>query len=86
MVMANFTKATATKPSLLKRDEVKTFFHEFGHALHAIFGATEIASLSGTHTKRDFVELPSQMLEEWLHDKDILKKVSRHYITGATTP
>lgn len=82
VVMANFTKATATKPSLLKRDEVKTFFHEFGHALHAILGATEIASLSGTHTKRDFVELPSQMLEEWLHDKDILKKVSGHYITG----
>ncbi|HEX4068711.1 MAG TPA: M3 family metallopeptidase [Candidatus Babeliales bacterium] len=92
IVMANFTRpvlrslgevgATSTKPSLLKREEVKTFFHEFGHALHAILGATEIASLSGTHTKTDFVELPSQMLEEWLYDKDILKKVSKHYITG----
>ncbi|HLJ31419.1 MAG TPA: M3 family metallopeptidase [Candidatus Babeliales bacterium] len=86
IVMANFTKPTANKPSLLKRDEVKTFFHEFGHALHAILGATEVASLAGTHTKRDFVELPSQMLEEWLHDKDILKKVSRHYVTGESLP
>jgi len=86
IVMANFTKATSNKPSLLKRDEVKTFFHEFGHALHAILGATEVASLSGTHTKRDFVELPSQMLEEWLHDKDILKKVSGHYLTGEPLP
>lgn len=85
-MIANFTKPTAHKPSLLKRDEVKTFFHEFGHALHAILGATEIASLSGTNTKRDFVELPSQMLEEWLHDKDILKKVSKHYITGQPLP
>lgn len=82
IVIANFSKPTATQPSLLKRTEVKTFFHEFGHALHAILGATEIASLSGTHTKTDFVELPSQMLEEWLLDKDILKKVSGHYITG----
>jgi thimet oligopeptidase len=86
IVMANFTKPTAHKPSLLKRDEVKTFFHEFGHALHAILGAAEIASLSGTSTKRDFVELPSQMLEEWLHDKNILKKVSKHYITGQPLP
>ena len=86
IVIANFTKATATQPSLLKRSEVETFFHEFGHALHAILGATQIASLSGTHTKTDFVELPSQMLEEWLIDKDILKKVSGHYITGEPLP
>lgn len=86
IVIANFTKATETKPSLLKRSEVETFFHEFGHALHAILGATEIASLSGTHTKTDFVELPSQMLEEWLMDKEMLKKVSGHYITGQPLP
>ncbi len=86
IVIANFSKPTATQPSLLKRSEVETFFHEFGHALHAILGATEIASLSGTHTKTDFVELPSQMLEEWLIDKDILKKVSGHYITGQPLP
>jgi thimet oligopeptidase len=82
IVIANFSKPTATQPSLLKRSEVQTFFHEFGHALHAILGATEIASLSGTHTKTDFVELPSQMLEEWLIDKEMLKKVSGHYVTG----
>ncbi|HSC25525.1 MAG TPA: M3 family metallopeptidase [Candidatus Babeliales bacterium] len=86
IVIANFSKPTATQPSLLKRAEVQTFFHEFGHALHAILGATEIASLSGTHTKTDFVELPSQMLEEWLTDKDILKKVSGHYLTGQPLP
>jgi Zn-dependent oligopeptidase len=86
IVLANFSKPTDTKPSLLKSSEVTTFFHEFGHALHAILGATEIASLSGTSTKTDFVELPSQMLEEWLNDKDVLKKVSGHYITGEQLP
>lgn len=86
IVIANFTKPTETQPSLLKRSEVETFFHEFGHALHAILGATEIASLSGTHTKTDFVELPSQMLEEWLSNKEILKKVSGHYLTGQSLP
>jgi thimet oligopeptidase len=86
VVIANFTKPTETKPSLLKRSEVETFFHEFGHALHAILGATEIASMSGTHTRTDFVELPSQMLEEWLTDKEMLKKVSGHYITGQSLP
>ena len=86
IVIANFSKPTDTQPSLLKRTEVSTFFHEFGHALHAILGATEIASLSGTHTKTDFVELPSQMLEEWLWNKDILKKVSGHYETGESLP
>jgi thimet oligopeptidase len=82
VVLANFSKPTDSQPSLLKRSEVQTFFHEFGHALHAVLGATTIASLSGTHTKTDFVELPSQMLEEWLWNKDILKKVSGHYQTG----
>ncbi len=86
IVMANFPKSTVGKPSLLKRSDVKTFFHEFGHAIHAILGATEIASLSGTRTKGDFVELPSQMLEQWLWDKNILKKVSRHYQTGESLP
>lgn len=86
IVMANFPKPTKDKPSLLKRSDVRTFFHEFGHAIHAILGATSIASLSGTNTKTDFVELPSQMLEEWLWDKDILKKVSSHYQTGDSLP
>ncbi len=82
LVIANFPKSTATKPSLLKRDDVETFFHEFGHALHELLGRTHIASLAGTEVKRDFVEMPSQMLEEWLWDHDMLKKVSHHYITG----
>ncbi len=82
LVIANFTKPTETKPSLLTRHEVSTFFHEFGHALHAILGATTLASQAGTHVKCDFVELPSQMLEEWLLDKDILRSLSSHYITG----
>lgn len=82
VVVTNFPKASAHKPSLLSRLEVKTFFHEFGHALHAILGATRLASQSGTHTKHDFVEMPSQMLEEWLFDKDILHNLSSHYQTG----
>jgi thimet oligopeptidase len=86
IVIANFPRPTATQPSLLKRADVKTFFHEFGHALHDVLGVTSIASLSGTQTKRDFVELPSQMLEEWLMDKDILKKISGHYQTGEPLP
>jgi len=86
VLIANFSKPTASKPSLLQRNQVKTFFHELGHALHAVLGATEIASMSGTSTKTDFVELPSQMLEQWLTDKDILKKISSHYITGQALP
>ncbi len=81
LVNANFPKATATKPSLLLRIDVSTFFHEFGHALHALLGATELESQSGTNVKTDFVELPSQMLEEWLFDKDILHNLSSHYKT-----
>jgi thimet oligopeptidase len=82
LVIANFPKSTNTKPSLLKRKDVVTFFHEFGHALHTLFGRTQIASLSGTSVKRDFVEMPSQMLEEWLTDADMLKLVSSHYQTN----
>jgi thimet oligopeptidase len=86
IVMANFPKSTPAKPSLLKRGDVQTFFHEFGHALHAILGCTELASFSGTSVKRDFVEMPSQMLEEWLWDKDMLRSVSSHYKTGELLP
>jgi thimet oligopeptidase len=81
-IVANFPKAQGDKPPLLKRADVQTFFHEFGHALHGILGRTHMASLSGYETKIDFVELPSQMLEEWLWDKDMLKLVSEHYQTG----
>lgn len=82
LVIANFPKPTPTKPALLKRDDVNTFFHEFGHALHGLLGRTTVASFSGTNVKRDFVEMPSQMLEEWLTDKDILRSLSSHYKTG----
>ena len=86
VVLANFPKATSTKPALLQRGDAKTFFHEFGHAMHAILGATELAGQSGTSVKRDFVEMPSQMLEEWMYDKDILKQVTGHYTTGEPLP
>lgn len=86
LVVANFPKPTGDKPALLKRSDVNTFFHEFGHALHTVFGRTELASQAGTNVKNDFVELPSQMLEEWLWDRDMLKKVSGHYKTGAPLP
>jgi thimet oligopeptidase len=82
LVMANFPRSTTTKPSLLKRDDVNTFFHEFGHAMHGLLGRTYLASQAGTSVKTDFVEMPSQMLEEWLWDRAILKQLSKHYITG----
>ncbi len=80
-VIANFPQATADTPALMTYDDVKTFFHEFGHALHGLLGATEIASLSGYNVKTDFVEMPSQMLENWLTDPEVLKLVSCHYQT-----
>ncbi|MCA9770618.1 Zn-dependent oligopeptidase [Candidatus Dependentiae bacterium] len=86
LVIANFSKPTEDKPALLKKDQVSTFFHEFGHALHALLGRTTLAGHAGTKVKTDFVELPSQILEEWLLDKDILKMVSSHYQTGESLP
>ncbi len=86
IVIANFPKPTAKKPALLKHNDVVTFFHEFGHAIHDILGATELSSQAGTSVKRDFVELPSQILEEWMYDSEILKKVSSHYKTGKPMP
>jgi thimet oligopeptidase len=81
-VVANFSKSTATKPSLLKAKEVSTLFHEFGHAMHHILAKTRLASFAGTATRHDFVEAPSQMLEEWLWDAQVLKQISKHYKTG----
>ncbi len=86
IVIANFTKPLVDKPSLLTLKEVNTFFHEFGHAMHALLGRTAVASFAGTRVKRDFVEMPSQMLEEWLWNPDILKMVSKHYQTGQPLP
>jgi thimet oligopeptidase len=86
VVVANFPKSTATKPSLLLHTDVITLFHEFGHAIHTLLGATRLASVAGTHVKTDFVELPSQMLEEWMWDSAMLKRVSYHYKTGQPLP
>ncbi|MFC1894909.1 M3 family metallopeptidase, partial [Candidatus Dependentiae bacterium] len=86
VVIANFPKATEDRPALLKYDDVQTFFHEFGHAMHGFLGRTQMASFSGTSVKRDFVEMPSQMFEEWMWNKDILRKVSKHYKTGESLP
>ena len=85
-VIANFPKATSTKPALFKRADVRTFFHELGHALHGMLGRTTIASYAGPRVKSDFVEMPSQMLEEWLWEKEVLQQVSCHYETGASLP
>lgn len=85
-VVCNFTKPTADKPSLLKYGEVNTFFHEFGHAIHGVLGTTKLAGQSGTSVKTDFVELPSQLLENWVENKDILKGLTHHYKTGDSMP
>lgn len=85
-LVANFPQATETRPALLRHEDVKTFFHEFGHAMHHLLGRTELASHAGTSVKLDFVEMPSQMLEEWMFDRDILKKLSSHYDTGESLP
>ncbi|MDR3646739.1 MAG: Zn-dependent oligopeptidase [Candidatus Babeliales bacterium] len=86
VLMMNFPDGTNNQPALLKFDDVNTFFHEFGHAIHSLLNKTTLASLAGTNTKIDFVEMPSQMLEDWLQDKDIIKMISKHYITGEPLP
>ena len=85
-LVCNFTKPTAEKPSLLRYSEVTTFFHEFGHAMHVMLGATKYYAVSGFNTETDFVELPSQMLENWMENKEILTMVSSHYVTGESLP
>jgi peptidyl-dipeptidase Dcp len=82
----NFTKPTETKPSLLTYDEVRTFLHEFGHSLHSIFSNCNYMSLSGTNVYRDFVELPSQIMENWAEQKEWLDMVAIHYETGEKMP
>lgn len=81
VVIANFPKATADRPALLKHSDVETFFHEFGHAMHFLLASTDMSSFSGTNVKSDFVEMPSQIFEEWMFDKDLLKNLSSHYQT-----
>ncbi|WOC51421.1 hypothetical protein BPO_0774 [Bergeyella porcorum] len=83
-VVCNFTKSTANTPSLLTFQEVTTLFHEFGHALHGILANTQYPNLSGTSVKWDFVELPSQFLENYCYEPEFLKSFAKHYQTGET--
>ncbi|MGI6416633.1 MAG: M3 family metallopeptidase [Thermoguttaceae bacterium] len=84
--VGNFSKPAADKPSLLSFDEVETLFHEFGHALHGLLSECAYKSLSGTNVVRDFVELPSQIMENWASAPEMLKVYARHYQTGEPMP
>jgi peptidyl-dipeptidase Dcp len=86
IIVMNFTRPTETKPSLLSFDEVNTLLHEFGHALHGLLADGTYASLSGTGVYRDFVELPSQIMENWLTEKEYLDRIAVHYQTGEKIP
>ena len=85
-IVCNFTKPTKSKPSLLTFNEVTTLFHEFGHALHGMLANTTYPSLSGTSVFWDFVELPSQIMENWCYEKEALELFATHYETGELIP
>ncbi|MNM44445.1 Oligopeptidase A [compost metagenome] len=85
-IVCNFTRPTATKPSLLTFQEVTTLFHEFGHALHGMLADTIYPTLSGTSVYWDFVELPSQVMENWCYEKEALELFAKHYETGEVIP
>lgn len=85
-IVCNFTKPTKTKPSLLTFNEVATLFHEFGHALHGMLANTNYPGLSGTNVYWDFVELPSQIMENWCFEKECLDLFATHYKTGEKLP
>ena len=82
----NFTKPTADAPALITHDELTTFLHEFGHALHGIFAEGRYGSLTGTNVSRDFVELPSQIMENWAFEPEYLNSFAKHYQTGEQIP
>jgi len=85
-IVCNFTKTSSNAPALLTFDEVSTFFHEFGHALHGLLSNVTYRSLAGTSVPRDFVELPSQIMENWAAEPEVLKLYAKHYKTGAVIP
>lgn len=85
-IVCNFTPPTETKPSLLTFNEVTTLFHEFGHALHGMLANTTYPSLSGTSVYWDFVELPSQVMENWCYEPEALALFAKHYLTGEVIP
>jgi peptidyl-dipeptidase Dcp len=84
--VGNFSKPTADKPSLLSFDEVLTLFHEFGHGLHGLLSRCTYPRLSGTAVATDFVELPSQIMENWALEPEVLKSYAKHYETGEPIP
>lgn len=85
-MVCNFTKPTADKPSLLNFDQSETLFHEFGHCLHGILSECHYRSISGTNVPRDFVEMPSQVMENWCRNPQVMKEYARHYKTGEAIP
>lgn len=85
-LVTNFTKPAAGKPSLLTHDELTTLLHEFGHSLHGILAAGRYSSLTGTNVSRDFVELPSQIMENWAFEPEFLDTFARHFETGEALP
>ncbi|MDR4988414.1 MAG: M3 family metallopeptidase [Bacteroidales bacterium] len=85
-IVCNFSPPTSTRPSLLTYDEMTTFFHEFGHALHGLLSDVQYGSLSGTSVPRDFVELPSQIMENWANEPEVMKTFALHYETGEPMP
>ena len=84
--VGNFAKPSEDKPSLLTLDQVETMFHEFGHALHGLLSQCTYKSVSGTSVPRDFVELPSQIMENWAFQKEVLASYARHFETGEVIP
>ena len=85
-IVMNFTKPTADAPSLITHSELTTFLHEFGHALHGILAQGRYPSLTGTGVSRDFVELPSQIMENWAYEPEYLNTFAKHYQTGEPIP
>ena len=85
-IVCNFTKPTENAPALLTFDEVSTFFHEFGHALHGLLSNVTYESLAGTSVPRDFVELPSQIMENWAAEPEVMRMYAKHYKTGQIIP
>lgn len=85
-LVCNFPPPTADKPSLLPHSQVSTFFHEFGHLIHVLLSETELAYFAGTNVATDFVEAPSQIMENWIWEKDVLSLFAKHYKTGEVIP
>lgn len=85
-IVCNFSRPTGNEPALLTFDEVETFFHEFGHALHGFLSKCTYKTISGTNVARDFVELPSQIMENWLDEPEMLEVYAKHYKTGEVIP